>query len=98
MNSSETILRFHISTYERPEPLGQQLYPIEARTRDQDGSEVIVLVYADAKGRLLELEILRVLPGPLIAPDWNRLEFYRGEDVPLVVTGRLRNKGEAGRE
>ena len=76
LNPSETIIEFHISGYERPVPREQKLYPIEGRTLDQDGSEVIVLVYADSNGRLLELEVLRVLPGPLIGPNWNALEFY----------------------
>jgi hypothetical protein len=75
-NADETIVRFHISGYEGPNAGGQEAYPIEGRTLDKDGLEVFVWIYADANQRLLELEILRVSPGPLISPVWSALELY----------------------
>jgi hypothetical protein len=76
LNSSETILEFCIAGYQHPEPRGREAYRIEGRTLDQDGSEVFVYLFADGNDRLLELEILRVLPGPLVAPNWDALQLY----------------------
>lgn len=76
LNSSETIVEFLIAGYQRPENRGLEAYRIEGRTLDQDSSEVFVNLFADANGRLFQLEILRVLPGPLVAPNWDALQYY----------------------
>ena len=67
---------FNISGYQRPAYRGQHPFPVEGKVRDQDGSELSVLLYADENGRLLELELVRFDEGDVIEPDWSTLRLW----------------------
>ena len=54
-NSDGSILRFHISGYNRPKYEGQREYPVEGRVFDTDGELLTVCIYADQNNRLYEL-------------------------------------------
>lgn len=64
---------FQIGGYSRPTYRGQHPFPVEARVRDSDGSELSVILYADEHGRLLELELVRFDDGEVLQPDWKSL-------------------------
>lgn len=69
-------LVFSIAGYERPLYLGQHTYPVEATLLDSDGARLHVMLYADANGRLVELEVIRWDKERLIHPDLASLEVF----------------------
>jgi hypothetical protein len=72
-----SILKFHIDGYERPPFRGQDTFrgkdrfPVEGLIKDKDGGEIDVLIFSDQNNRLLELELVKHLGGPVEDPDWN---------------------------
>lgn len=73
-SSQRTI--FHIAGYERPPYAGQYSFGVEGRLFDRDGVQLCLDLYADQNDRLLELELLRIEDGDVLAPKWETLELY----------------------
>jgi len=69
-------LMFVLEGYERPEYEGQHLFGPEGKANDRDGTELTILLHADANDRLFELEIIKWKTEPLIRPDWSSLEVF----------------------
>ena len=67
---------FDIPGYERPIYRGQHSFGVEGELLDRDGTKLSFDLYADEKGRLLELEVVRWGEGNLIDPDWNTLKLH----------------------
>jgi hypothetical protein len=78
MLDDASLMRFHLTGYERGKFCGQHTYPIEGELNDADGTAVHVLLFADPADRLYELEFLRWGDGPLQAPDWTTLKLIEG--------------------
>ena len=74
--SGDAIVQFQLAGYERPVYEGQHSYGVEGRVNNQDGSELLVILHADANGRLLELELVRFDVGDVISPDWSSLQIW----------------------
>jgi hypothetical protein len=70
------MISFSIQNYERPSYRGQHSYGVEGRILDEDGVEVSVILYADEKNRLLELEFIRWGGGGVKALNIETLEVY----------------------
>lgn len=70
-----SIIRFHLEGYSRPATGGQELYPFEGVMADLDGTNVDVLLFADAANRLYEMKLVRWEGGDLQGPDWNTLRI-----------------------
>jgi hypothetical protein len=70
-------LRFEVPGYERPTYRGQHGFrgkdgfPVEGTMKDIDGIEMDVYLFADENNRLLELELNKHAPSPVIRPDWS---------------------------
>jgi hypothetical protein len=75
-NEIGTIIAFTIAGYQRPHTIGSRLYDVEANVLDEDGSQLDLILHADANGRLMELEIVRYAEGSVIKPDWTTLSLY----------------------
>jgi uncharacterized protein DUF6984 len=69
-------IRFDINGYERPPYRGQHPYGVEGTAVDSDGTDLTIILYADEKDHLYELETIRWAPGKLIRPDWQTLKFH----------------------
>jgi Domain of unknown function (DUF6984) len=71
-----SMLAFDIADYRRPAESGRWQYrgkdgfPVEGVVKDTDGAEMEVMLLADTKHRVCELEIVRYHPGAVIKPDW----------------------------
>ena len=55
---------------------GQHALPTEATLRDEDGTQLDVILYVDKNDRLFELEIIRWGEGAVIRPDLASLKTY----------------------
>lgn len=75
-DTGASIVQFVLAGYERPAYEGQHSYGVEGRVNDQDGSELMFVLHADANGRLLELELVRFDEGDVVAPNWSTLRFW----------------------
>lgn len=64
-------LRFIIPGYVRPPYRGQHPFPAEGWMQDADGARLEVILHADERGRLLELELIRWSEGEVIGPKWD---------------------------
>ncbi|MGB3044023.1 MAG: hypothetical protein WBB98_12645 [Xanthobacteraceae bacterium] len=73
-SSQRTI--FNIAGYKRPPDIGQHSFGVEGRLFDRDGVQLNLDLYADQNDRLLELELLRIGAGDVLAPKWETLELY----------------------
>jgi hypothetical protein len=71
-----SMLSFDIAGYERPPENGRWQYRqrdgfvVDGVVKDADGSEMEVMLLADANHRVWEFEIVRYLPGAVEKPDW----------------------------
>lgn len=71
-----SILSFEIEGYKRPPEHGRWQYRqrdgfvIDGTVKDADGTDMEVMLLADANHRIWELEIVRHNTGPVIRPDW----------------------------
>jgi hypothetical protein len=75
-NGDGSILMFSIESYDRPKGTGQHALPTEATLRDEDGTQLDVILYVDKNDRLFELEIIRWGEGAVIRPDLASLKTY----------------------
>jgi hypothetical protein len=72
-----SILSFDIADYQRPADRGRWQYRqkdgfvIDGVVKDIDGSEMEVMLLADANHRVWEFEIVRHHPRSVIKPDWS---------------------------
>jgi len=72
-----SILRFEIEGYQRPpghgrgQYCGKNAFEVAGAVKDSDGSDMEVMLLADANHRIWEFEIVRYDVGPVINPDWN---------------------------
>jgi hypothetical protein len=72
-----SILTFDIVDYQRPLERGRWQYRqndgfvVDGTVNDADGSEMEVMLLADANHRVWEFEIVRKKPGSVIKPDWS---------------------------
>ena len=72
-----SILSFDITDYQRPPGKGRWQYRqkdgfvIDGVVKDADGSDMDVMLLADANHRVWEFEIVRHHPGSVIKPDWS---------------------------
>jgi len=73
LNETETIIRFLLPGRVVSGARGQASYGIEMTVNDADGQEIVVDLYRDFEGRLLELELIRFADGPVINPKWETL-------------------------
>jgi hypothetical protein len=82
VNPGRSRFVFHIDGYERPAYRGQHPVPVEGTMKDQDGAELHVLLHLDENDRLLELEFVRWVGGPVLGPLWPSFELYEGTTSP----------------
>jgi len=72
-----SILAFDVAGYQRPPEHGRWQYRgkggfvVDGLVKDADGTEMEVMLLADANHRIWEFEIVRYHPGPVIKPDWS---------------------------
>ena len=69
-------VQFTLADYQRPPYQGQRSFGVSGRLLDSDGTSLSFDLFADEKGRLFELELIRWGDGELISPDWSTLELY----------------------
>lgn len=70
---------FHIKGYQRPPYEGEIPFDIEGRIKDQDGSDVSVILHLDQNRRLFELEMIKWGEGDLINPKWDDIQYVKTE-------------------
>lgn len=75
-------LVFVIDGYQRPKYRGQHAFPVEGRMQDRDGADLHVVLYADENGRLLELELIRWMPGSVLGPNWSTFRLDTATPLP----------------
>lgn len=79
-------LEFFIPQYKRPVGHRQGAYrakdgfPVEGVVNDADGAEIDVSLFGDANNRLYELELVKLIGGPVIKPDWRTFKVKRTLD------------------
>jgi len=72
-----SILSFDVEGYQRPTEPGRWQYRqkdgfvVDGVVKDADGSDMDVMLLADANRRLWELEIVRYHVGSVTQPNWN---------------------------
>jgi hypothetical protein len=72
-----SILAFDIAGYQRSSGHGRGQYRgkdgfvVDGLVKDADGTEMDVMLLADANHRVWEFEIVRYHPGSVIGPDWS---------------------------
>jgi hypothetical protein len=72
-----SLLSFEIEGYQRPGEQGRWQYRqsdgyvVDGVMKDADGSDVDVMLLADANHRIWDFELVRHNPGPLVKPDWS---------------------------
>jgi hypothetical protein len=71
VNEDRSILGFKVPG-QAAVPGQQPIWP-EAKVEDADGELLDVVLYQDANGCLLELELVRYADGPVQGPNWSTL-------------------------
>jgi hypothetical protein len=72
-----SVLTFSIRGYERPAGhrqgpySGKDEFPVEGVMKDVDGAEMSVYLFADASGRVYELELDKHAVESVVKPDWS---------------------------
>ncbi len=72
-NDHETIVQFDLQGYERPPYKGQSDYGFSALVVDIDMAEILIDLFRDQNGRLLELEFFRGDGTPIVSPRWGEM-------------------------
>ncbi len=68
-------VEFVLADHARPTPLGEHPYPVDIEVADADGEALTVILSADERDRLLQMEIIRWDDDPVIAPKWDEVMF-----------------------
>lgn len=69
-------ISFFLQNYERPAYRGQHSYGVEGQVSDVDGNEITVILYADEKNHLLELEFIKWDEGCIKGLNLESLKLY----------------------
>jgi hypothetical protein len=79
-------IMFHLKSYARPPGPIVRPVPVDAMVQDADGAKLAATLFTDENGRLLELEVLRFEPGPVLRPDWATLRELRPDEIVRLGT------------